>query len=346
MKASIARRAVARGMSLALAAGVATPALATENGQTHADLSFIATLAGIPLPPGFYVRTDSNYDYSTHLNDQDGNDTYANLGPRGGRQKIKFYNSSFVQVFTFAYVPNVTIPYINATVLSAIYGFYGASRAEAKLSVFGHYISGRGETVYGLGDFTIVPAALGWSFKSIDSYVRLAPFTFTVPNGQYRKEDPIGNNLGTNYVSYRPALEYTYLNATGQEFSTKLSLSINSQNNATHYKSGDEYYQSFAFQQHTSPEFAFGFEGNYYKQFTDDTRNGRVVNTAIPGYPVYAYDPLNEGPGNRGEAFAIGPTISYNPAPNIFLNFHFVHDVFAYDREQKEQFWARASIRF
>lgn len=321
-----------------------TSAWATEAGQSHADLAFISVLAGVPLPPGFYARTDGNFNYSTTLNDQNGKDVRAHAGVLGSFP-IKFYNSSYAQVFTLAYVPEAHVPFIDASLTTAIYGFYAASRAEAKTNIFGR-VSGQGETVYGFGDFTLVPAALGWSFPKQDFHVVFAPFDFTVPSGQYNKTDPIGNNLGLNYWSYRPALDLTYLNSTGQELSVNAGVSINAQNNATKYQSGNEFYVSYALQQHLSESFAFGLEGYYYKQLTDDASNGRTVNTTRPLSPFASEDPLNQGPGNRGESFAIGPTINYNLTKNVFLNFHFVHDVFAYDRSQKEQFWARAVFKF
>lgn len=328
----------------AVAASAGLPAAATEFGQTHADLAFISVLAGRPLDPGFYVRTDGNYNFSDSLNDQNGNAVRAHAGVLGSFP-VKFYASSYAQVFTLAYAPEQRVPFLDAALTTGIYGFYAGSRAEAQTSIFGR-ISGSGQSVNGFGDFTVVPAAFGWSLPEHDSYVVFAPFDFTAPTGEYDKANSIGNTLGLNYWSWRPALDYTYLNATGQEFSFNAGASVNSQNNATKYRSGDEFYVSYAAQQHLSRAFAFGFEGYYYKQFTDDVRDGRVVNTAPSPSPFASQDPLNQGPGNRGESFAIGPTINYNLTENVFLNLHYVHDVFAFDRSRKEQFWARAVLKF
>ena len=108
-----------------------------------------------------------------------------------------------------------------------------------------------------------------------------------------------------------------------------MSTSINSQNNATKYKSGDEFYFTYAMQQYLSPTFAFGIGGYYYKQVSDDRQNGVVVNT---NRSVFPFDPLNEGAGNRGETFAIGPVVSYNYSHDLVFQGHWDHEVLAYNR--------------
>lgn len=316
---------------------------ATERGNTHADLAFIDTLAGVPLPPGFYVRDDINYNLSNRLNDQNGNKVQVRAGPFNF--PVKFYAASLADVITLAWVPELKIPYINASLTTAAYGFYAVSRAEAQTNVFGN-ITGIGETRRGRGDITFVPAAFGWSFPERDIYFTLAPFDFTAPTGNYIGNDIIGNTPGLNYWSYRPALLFTYLNAAGQEISINAGLSTNSENYATHYTSGSEIYFTWVAQQHFSLKLSLGLEGYYYVQYTNDIQNGEVVGTAPTFNPLISPDPLNSGPGNRGESFAIGPTISYTLTKHIFANFHYVRDVFSYNRKVNNAFWARVAIRF
>ena len=71
-----------------------------------------------------------------------------------------------------------------------------------------------------------------------------------------------------------------------------------------------------------------------------------TVNTTPPSSRFQSQDPLNGGPGNHGEAFALGPVVSYNPAANVFLNAHWVHDLFTYNRKQGDSIWVRAAVRF
>ena len=333
------------GFSIAaLLVASATTAHATENDQTHVDLAFIDQLAGVPLPPGFYVRDDFEYSFSNRLNDQNGNQTSVNAGVFG-THPLKFNQTINADVVTLAYVPGITLPFINASIGTAAYLPYAWARGEGQYTILGS-TTGSGETRRGLGDFTIVPLFFQWAIPRSDMFVTLSPFEFTAPTGQYNHNDPIGNNIGLNYWSYRPAVEYTYLNNGGQEASINYNMSFNSENGATNYKSGDELSFTYLLEQHFSRAFAAGAEGYFYDQFTDDTQNGVVVNTVHSASPLQPFDPLNEGPGNRGQAFAIGPVVQYQPKAWLSLNVHYEHEVFSYDRAQSEIFWFRGVFSF
>ena len=319
---------------------VAAPAWATEFGNSHADLGYIDTLAGLPLAPGFYLRDDVNVTTSGRFNNQNGDPVNLNLGPLG-TYGAKVRSTAVADIVSGVYTPDYRIPYLNATIGVAFYQFIASSRAELT-SALGQPESSA-STKGGFGDITVVPLYLGFDVPNSDFHFVFSPFEFTAPNGRYSKSDPIGNNLGLNYWSYRPALEMTYLNKTGQEFSINMSTSINSQNNATKYKSGDEFYFTYAMQQYLSPTFAFGIGGYYYKQVSDDRQNGVVVNTNRSAFP---FDPLNEGAGNRGETFAIGPVVSYNYSHDLVFQGHWDHEVLAYNRLLRDVLYLRAAVRF
>jgi hypothetical protein len=326
--------------TLAVAITISVPAAATEQGNSHADLGYIDTLAGLPLMPGFYARDDYNMIISGRLNDQNGNQVNLNLGPYG-KYGAKFRSTVEADIISGAYVPDYPLPFLNASIGTAFYEFIANTRAGLTTSI--GQPESRGAEKLGFGDITIVPIFLQFDLPGTDFHFILSPFEFTAPLGRYNKGDPIGNNTGLNYWSYRPALDMTYLNKTGQEFSLNLGSSINTQNPATHYKSGAEIYFTYAMQQYISPEFAFGVGGYYYKQVTSDRQNGIVVNTDTSVFP---FDPLNGGPGNRGEAFAIGPVVSWNYSRDLVFQGHWDHDVFTYNRAQRDQFFVRASLHF
>ena len=337
------RRCVVRACAfVAIVIGTQT-ARATENGQSHADLAYIGILAGFPLLPGFYLRDDVDYNFSNQFNDQNGNKVSVSAGALGSHP-VKFFSSNLANVVGAAYVANATIPILGATFGTSVYGFYAVSRAEAQFMIAGQ-TQGSGETRQGLGDLTVVPLFLQWTIAKVDLYVKLSPFEFTAPTGEYDPRDQVGNNIGLNYWSYRPALLITWL-YSGNELSLNIGNSVNFTNPATNYKSGDEFYYTYVLQRYMSRKFALGVEGYYYRQITDDVQNGTIVNTTSPSNPFQSEDPLNEGPGNRGETFALGPTISYNPTEDVFLNAHWVHEVFSYNRKQGNSIWVRAAVRF
>ena len=335
MKQYVGAMLVSAGLACAAAS-----AGATEFGQSHADLGYIDTLAGLPLAPGYYVRDDVNFQISGRFNNGSGNPVNLNLGPQG-TYGLKFRNTVEADIFSMAYVPDWKVPVINATIGIAAYDFYANSNAGLT-SVLG-VPQAHGSATAGFGDITVVPIFLGFDVPGTDLHFVFSPLEFTAPIGRYGRSQPIGNNTGLNYWSYRPALEMTYLNKTGQEFDINLSTSINTQNQATHYKSGDEFYFTYAFQQYLSPQLAFGIGGYYYKQIGNDTLNGQTVDT---NSSLATADTLGAGPGNKGETFAIGPIISYNVTTAIALQAHWDHEVFAYNREQRDQVYARAAFRF
>jgi hypothetical protein len=320
------------------------PAHATEFGQTHIDLAFQDQLTGVPLPPGFYVRDDVQYVYSNEYDDRNGNPATVNTGVFG-KLPLKFYQSSVADVITLAYKSPYTIPVINASVGTAAYVAYAGSRAEAQYTLFGTPTNS-GQDRRGLDDFTIVPAFLQWAVPDTDTFFTLSPFEFTAPTGQYNHNDAVGNNIGLNYWSYRPALEFTYLNNNGQEADINYNMSFNSQNNATKYKSGDELSFTYVLEQHFSRPLAVGVEGYFYTQFTNDTQNGVVVNTVPSTSILQPFDPLNAGPGDRGQTFAIGPVVNYQPTAGLVFNLHYEHEVYAINRPRHEVVWARVGFKF
>jgi hypothetical protein len=320
--------------------GAAVPGLATEAGNTHADLGYVDTLAGLPLAPGWYLRDDVTVQTSGRLNDQNGNPVNLNLGPFG-KEGVKFRATVTADILAASYVPDYRIPYLNASIGIAAYEYVANARAEVATAL-GEPEAGAASKA-GFGDITVVPIFLGFDVPGTNFHFVLSPLEFTAPVGRYDKNDPIGNNIGLNYWSYRPALEMTYLNKTGQEFSINMSTSINTQNQATHYQSGDEFYFTYAAQQYFSPIFALGVGGYYYKQVTNDTQNGKVVNTNTSVFP---FDPFNAGPGDKGETFAIGPIVSYNFSADKVFQAHWDHEVFSYNRQQRDLFYIRAAFRF
>ncbi|WP_428391192.1 SphA family protein [Lichenicoccus sp.] len=312
---------------------LACTAHATENGNSHADFGYIDVLAGLPPPAGLYFRDDVSVVTSNEFDDRNGNKDAINLGQR--TFPIKFRATAEANIVSLAYVPDYKIPYIDGTFGIAAYDFVANSRVVLS-DAFG--IPERsGNDVGALGDITVVPLFVGFTVPNTPFNFIVAPFDFTAPTGRYGVSSV--NNVGLNYWSYRPALEFTYLNKTGQEISLNTSLSINSQNQATHYKSGSEYYLGYVFQQHFSRKFGLGIGGYYYRQIGHDTQFGKEVDTNLTPQTL---DLTNFGPGNFGETFAVGPLVTYNVNSHIFLEAHWDHEVFAYDRQKRDLVFLRA----
>jgi hypothetical protein len=317
--------------------GVSALGHATEFGQSHADLGYIDTLSGMVPAPGMTLRDDLNVQVSGQLNDGRGQKLAIRLGALGAVSP-KFRETVEADILAVGYVPNWQVPYINGTVGMAAYATVANARVGLTTQL-GIPQSAASEKA-GLGDITFVPAFLALHVPGTGVQVALSPFEFTAPTGRYAKDDPVGNNIGLNYWSYRPAVAVTYLSGAGQEASINLGASINAQNQATHYRSGTETYFTWAMAQHLPSGFSFGLGGYYYKQVGDDRVSGQVVAATA------ATDTLGAGPGNRGETFAIGPLLSYRFSQALGVQVHWDHEVFAYNRSQRDVFYARATLKF
>jgi hypothetical protein len=89
------------------------------------------------------------------------------------------------------------------------------------------------------GDVIIAPQ-LGWHFPQWDLNITSGP-TFYAPTGEYNRNNPVNNNIGHNFWTVEPQLNVTYLNSTGQEFSTAFAYDFNFRNDATGNTSGQEF---------------------------------------------------------------------------------------------------------
>ena len=130
--------------------------------------------------------------------------------------------------------------------------------------------------VSGLGDLTLVPVLLGW--KSDDwQYDFLMPVY--APTGSYQT-GRLGNT-GLNYWTFDPIVGVAYSNTqSGLTAAAHLGYAINTENNATNYKSGNIMHFDTAVQQILplgSGLANIGLEAWYFQQLTCDSGAGATL---------------------------------------------------------------------
>lgn len=170
----------------------------------------------------------------------------------------------------------------------------------------------------GLGDIVVDPFILGWHFDKLHI---AAGVDIILPTGRYNK-DALAN-IGRNYVTFEPAVAITYHDPKGPELSAKLMYDMSTRNKATDYQSGNEFHVDFA-AGWNFPKSSLGVAGYYNRQTTDDRQGGMVV-----------------GDGNRGTAFAIGPTVKVQ-AGKVPIMLTWQHEVVARNRSQGDKLWIKA----
>jgi len=171
----------------------------------------------------------------------------------------------------------------------------------------------------GIGDVTITPVILAWHSPKWHYAVG---FDVNLPTGAYDKNDPPGKNIGTNYYSLEPVFGVTYLGTDGWEVSGKFMYNWKTKNDDTDYQSGDDFHLDYLVGKHIGP-WSVGLSGYFLKQLTDDKLNGNKVSTD----------------GNKGQVFAIGPSVKYETAGHSHLVFQWQHESNAENRFQGDKIW-------
>ncbi len=141
----------------------------------------------------------------------------------------------------------------------------------------------------GAGDMYGVPAILSWKFDdlSIMTFEGIVP-----PTGAYSKDRIL--NAGRNSWTFDSNVGVTWSPDNGKyDLSLMFGYMVNTKNNATDYRSGDEVHIDWNVGYFLTDALGIGVGGSYYRQVTPDTGLGVPLNTV------------------EGEASTIGPVITY-----------------------------------
>lgn len=156
-------------------------------------------------------------------------------------------------------------------------------------------VNGMRDRKQGIGDM-IFGAGLGWNHSARLHTMYI--FDTFIPTGDYDKNAVV--NLGRNYWAMEHVVGLTYTQASGLNADLKLMLDVNFKNSATNYKSGKELHADYAVGWGFGNGWVAGAGGYLYKQIDDDRQNGVDI-------------------GNRGQAFAIGPSIKYENGKGLVI---------------------------
>jgi hypothetical protein len=189
----------------------------------------------------------------------------------------------------------------------------------------------------GLGDIQVVPFGLMWH----SGY-----FHFTLSenvvlkSGEYNADNLA--NIGRNYNSYETLFGMTWLHEKGgHEISFLAGYMLNEKNQATDYRTGDEFHIDATIAQYFSESFGIGVIGYYYHQVTDDESP--------------TLDAINEGnrasgletpDGYKSESLGVGPAIMWSPAKDLQIIAKWINEVDAENRFQGDWGFISACIKF
>ncbi|PLX69491.1 MAG: hypothetical protein C0603_00765 [Denitrovibrio sp.] len=277
----------------------ALTSFATENGNQASVNGPEGSMAGAIPPPGMYLLSYTNYFHSDRFNDSDGNSVVPGFEVTGTVETLRTVFVSKQKFLGGNLGVQAILPFVSLSVKNPL-------GSDTK--------SGMGDLCVGVFD--------SWHFKNW--HFAFGPEVF-LPIGDYDKNDIA--NIGSNYYTFEPVFAFTYLSDGGFEVSSKFMYNINTENNDTNYKSGDEFHFDGFVGQHFK-KITTGFNGYAYKQITDDKLNG---------------DKYLDG--NKGQVVGVGPEIAFNYHQ---IGFHFkLHKEFAVENKAvTDKLWFRMNFSF
>ncbi|MBG6116373.1 MULTISPECIES: transporter [unclassified Sphingobium] len=249
---------------------------ASESGQVHYPLGVNTIMnAALPGPGETGFYSYSQYYWSDRLNDGDGRSLDPNF-----------------KVEVLAEAPRIVHNWG-----TKIGPFFVASAAITPITHVKLQAFGRRDESTGFGDPVISPVYLYHVNKKGNFFAYFGPDIY-VPIGKYDKSR-LANNA-SHYWAVAPNASVTWLPTPKWEVSTTVYSEFNWANRATGYRSGDALSVDLAVAHRpieALPRLKVALQGYAHKQISDDKIDG----VAVPG-------------GNRGQAFALGPQISYDIA--------------------------------
>lgn len=183
----------------------------------------------------------------------------------------------------------------------------------------------RGGSETALGDTTFAPVLLGWHSKTLHQIAGVESF---LPTGKYDADEPV--NTGRNQYQIAPFYAVTWFPSPKWETSAKLRYAVNSTNEDTDYRSGDELTLEFSGGYRLTSNLSTGVNGYWFEQRTDDQLDGQD---------------LADG-GNRGSVKALGPYLAYRVAPNFAVMLKWQQEFQAENKPEGSRLWLQTRLPF
>jgi len=214
---------------------------------------------------------------------------------------------------------------------NAAYGF--SAKLDLDVPGVGHFE----DETSGLADVWITPFGLMWNLGNF--HITLAE-SFVLPAGRYNSDNLV--NMGRNYTSYETDFGLTWLDEkNGNEVSFLAGYMINSKNQATDYKTGEEFHIDYAINQYFSESFAIGITGYYYQQITDDSSPSLdAINQTNSSLGLSTPD------GYKSNGAGVGPAIMFGLSKDVQVIAKWIHEYDAKNRFKGDWAFLSLSIKF
>lgn len=234
-----------------------------EFGSSLYIPGFQGPMAGYQPDPGTYLKNDF-YWYQ-------GNATKLLLN---GRVQFNMRTRLLANLTTLFHVTNFKIFNANygaSLIWADIANSFMKSEVEIDLRRLGRTLNlQRQEDYTGVGDLIATPLMLGWH---VGQFHLMAFGNLYCPTGAYNVHRVVNTSL--HRWAVEPNLAVTWLDPKrGHEASLALGYTINFENSATNYLTGNEFHLDFYLGQHLPKGFNLGLAGFLLKQTTPDSGSG------------------------------------------------------------------------
>jgi hypothetical protein len=325
------------------------PAYASEGGSSSFTPGAQGDFAMNYYPPGLYFRENIVYtdgklrNYPGAVTDADIPGVGTVTLPVNAKLKstvwfdlVQILYSSNLNILGGRYFANINIPigfdadlktHANIPAVPGI-GLPAIDVGDDELSTTG------------LGDIQAVPFGIVWD---INDFHILAAQNLILTTGRF---DPGKlTNMGRNYFSYDEVFGVTWLDQKqGHEVSFMAGYMINTKNQATEYKTGDEFHVDYTIAQYLSKQLGFGIVGYYYQQMKND-KNPTLdeINTldSALGLPSPG--------GYKSKGAAVGPAIMFTPnvgGKDVNIIAKWLYEYYARNRLKGDWVWLSAVVKF
>ena len=276
--------------------GAALAANATEGGLSVYPNGTENYMAGALPPPGLYGMVFGNHYEAKQVNDNSGN----NLNIPGFKVQADVVAARLAwvpgtKVLGGDLVAHIIIPVVNLSV-----NVPGASQSKS-----------------GIADIT---TGMGLGYHHSPNLHSVAAIDLFLPTGGYNKTDLA--NIGKNHFAFEPVYAVSYIDPKGFNGDLKFGYIINSKNDATNFKSGNEFHFDYAAGWGLGNGWTLGVGGYVYQQTTDDSGTGAT--------------------SNHASAMAIGPNLKYDSGKGWFGTLKFENEFNVKNRAQGNSVWLKA----
>jgi len=287
-------------MCLSLAMLMIGAAYATEGSGSIYPLGVETVMPGLmPAPGGTVVDEFSAFYQANELVDSHGHALLPGFHLRAGAVAGKL-------------VHNWGVHALGGTLVSSVAAQLDYIHLNAPF--------GKGEKT-GFGN-SIVETAVAYKKGALNWWYGFDVFT---PGFSYNKNDLV--NIGQHNYATAPSGAFTYMPNQGRtEVSSRFQYIVNYTNDATHYRSGNEFLWEYAGMQNVTKRLAIGGNGYFYKQTTNDLENGLMY--------------LD---GNRGRNVVFGPQIRYH-FNRFAMILKYQKDFLTQNRPVGNEFWIEFGV--